>query len=212
MRISIVLISGIRIYREGIADQLSNGADMAVEKVFSDCRSAASQITALPVDVLIADIALTGLLDLVSHLKQKRPATRVIALSFSGGEDLVFTCARLGVEGFVSNTDSLDDLRQCVQTVHNGDFRYPSKVAQSLVRRLSQASAPRDTNPLSALTSRQSSVLELMEMGQSNKQIARSLGIQLATVKNHVHEILDKLRVSSRCEAAAVMRRHVNYL
>jgi DNA-binding NarL/FixJ family response regulator len=207
MSINIAVVCGIRIYRDGIADQINRYDAMFVENVFPDCGSILSRLDTLDDDLVIADILMDGLIDLVERIKHDKPATKIIVLTYSGDEEKVYECVRLGVEGFVSNNDSFDDLKNCINAVLGGDFRYPSGVARSLAKRMSTGAA--DTaidNPLAVLTSRQSNVLKLLAKGLSNKEIARNLGIEVATVKNHVHDILDKLHVPSRFKAAAMLR------
>lgn len=207
MHINIAVVCGIRIYRDGIADQINRYDSMFVENVFSDCAGILSRLNSLDPDLVIADIVMDGLIDLVEQIKRNKPATKIIVLTYSGDEGKVYECVRLGVEGFVSNNDSFEDLKNCINAVLNGDFRYPSGVARSLAKRMSTGVV--DTavnNPLAVLTSRQSNVLKLLAKGLSNKEIARSLGIEVATVKNHVHDILDKLNVPSRFKAAAMLR------
>lgn len=213
MSINIAVVCGIRIYRDGIADQINRYDSMLVEHVFSDCSSISRRLASLNPDLVIADIAMDGLVDLVTLIKQDKPATKIIVLTFSGGEEKVYECVRLGVEGFVSNNDSLEDLKSCINTVLDGDFRYPSGVARSLAKRMATgATAYSVDDPLAVLTSRQSNVLKLLAKGLSNKEIARNLGIEVATVKNHVHDILDKLHVPSRFKAAAMLHRNEGFV
>jgi two-component system, NarL family, nitrate/nitrite response regulator NarL len=206
MSIKIAVVCGIRIYRDGIAAQINRYDTMHVDNVFSDCGSIIDRLESLDPDLVIADIAVDGLIDLVDRIKRNNTATKLIVLTYSGGEDKVCECVRLGVEGFVSNNDGFEDLKNCINAVLGGEFRYPSGVARSLAKRM--AGGTTDTginNPLAVLTSRQSNVLQLMAKGLSNKEIARNLGIEVATVKNHVHDILDKLHVPSRLKAAAML-------
>lgn len=213
MSINIAVVCGIRIYRDGIADQINRCDSMRVRNVFSDCGGISNRLASLDPDLVIADITLDGLIELVAQVKQIRPATRIIVLTYSGGEEKVYECVRLGVEGFVSNNDSLEDLKNCIHTVLGGDFRYPSGVARSLAKRMATGDADHvNEDPLAVLTSRQSNVLRLLAKGLSNKEIARNLGIEVATVKNHVHDILDKLHVASRFKAAAMLHRNEGFV
>ncbi len=211
MSIRTVVLSSTRIYREGIAAQIDDRDGVQVTQTFDDCRGIEQRLRALRPDVVIADIAMAGVLHLLAEIKRARTSTRVIALTFSGEPERIYACARLGVEGFVSSSDSIQDLRACIVAVTRGEYRYPSGVARTLARRMSGDCVQPEANPLSVLTSRQSSVLQLLELGQTNKEIARTLGIEVATVKNHVHDILERLQVSNRCEAAALMRRNPPY-
>ena len=90
-----------------------------------------------------------------------------------------------------------------------GEFRCSPRVAAQLVRRLRALSRERGVDETDArLTAREQGIAALLAEGLSNKEIARRLGIELCTVKNHVHHVLEKLHATSRAQAAAQLRRH----
>jgi DNA-binding NarL/FixJ family response regulator len=101
-------------------------------------------------------------------------------------------------------------LANAIESAAHGELRCNPKIAAVLVQRLSSLSAPSAQGPnLTLLTSREREIATLIEQGLSNKQIACQLHIEIATVKNHVHNILDKLRVTTRGEVGAQLRRTV---
>ena len=110
--------------------------------------------------------------------------------------------------GFVTCDNTLDELVDCVHSVLDGELSCSPRISSMLLRRVAQLArerSPYDGRELSALTPRQTRILQLLRMGQSNKQIARELGIELATVKNHVHNLLQRLQLRHRHEAASVL-------
>jgi DNA-binding NarL/FixJ family response regulator len=98
------------------------------------------------------------------------------------------------------------DLRRAIESAWNGEAICSPRVAADAFSRLARLSAGRPPAPLSELTPREQEVARLIEQGMSNKQIARRLVITLATVKNHVHNVLEKLRVRRRGEVGARIR------
>ena len=119
----------------------------------------------------------------------------------------MLACARSGVAGIVLRNGTLPDLRATVAGVMRGETRWPSSVVGALVRHIcDRADDGRDSVEDGHLTSREREVLVLIEQGLTNKEIARRLGIEERTVKNHVHRVLEKLRVRHRGEAAARLR------
>ena len=102
---------------------------------------------------------------------------------------------------------SLDDLRRAIDSVARGESIVSPKMAASLLRRVSTLAADRAAPPaIEELTVREREIVGLIEQGLANKQIAARLNIELATVKNHVHRILEKLDVTRRGEIAARLR------
>lgn len=111
----------------------------------------------------------------------------------------------MGVAGFLPRDATLDDLAHTLTKVARGEAVCSSSVAGALLRRISTEAHQR-TVTADHLTPREREVLVLIEQGLSNKQIAQRLGIEVRTVKNHVHNLLEKLRVQRRGEAAARLR------
>ena len=135
------------------------------------------------------------------------PDARVFAITVPNSESGVVACAELGVAGFVTTDASLTELVTALESVASGDLVCSPATAGALLRRVATLAheRPRDDR-LALLTGREREVVCLIAEGLSNKQIAHRLYIELATVRNHVHNILGKLGVHRRAEAAALIR------
>lgn len=132
-----------------------------------------------------------------------------VAFSVEETEASVLACAELGVAGMLQRSGDLEELRAVVQRVLAGQTACSPALGGVLLRRLGGAGTVNgrtDPDPLRHITPREREVLELLERGWSNQQIARELCIEVRTVKNHVHHLLDKMQVSRRGEAAARLR------
>lgn len=132
-----------------------------------------------------------------------------VAFSVEESETSVLACVELGVDGMLQRSGDLEELRAVVQRVLVGQTACSPGLGGVLLRRLGGGGNARDRvepDPLRHLTPREREVLELLERGWSNQQIARELCIEVRTVKNHVHHLLDKMQVSRRGEAAARLR------
>jgi DNA-binding NarL/FixJ family response regulator len=126
-----------------------------------------------------------------------------------GGEHRILACAEAGASGYVPHDASLEELLTVVQAVAQGELLCSPRMAASLFRRLAalaSAGTGRDHQVVGTLTDREREITLLLERQLSNKDIARTLHIEVATVKNHVHNILHKLGVATRTEAAARLR------
>ena len=113
----------------------------------------------------------------------------------------------VGATGYVTRDASATDLVKAVEHAANGEILCPPRIVGALFRRLAVLASERVPNPpLQRLTRREREVALLIGEGQSNRQIAEQLRIEVATVKHHVHNILEKLEVTRRSEAAARVR------
>ena len=145
----------------------------------------------------------------VAAFRQSNSATPIIAVSVAETEAEILACAELGVAGMLPRTGSLDDLEMIVASVMRGETVCSPRVAGVLLRRVTALATVQTEMPSSQdghLTPREREVLTLIKLGWSNKQIAQNLRIEVRTVKNHVHNLLEKLRVTRRGEAAARVR------
>ena len=198
--INALVISEVRFFREGIV------AALADAPAVGDVRAAAVPESAgepAP-DVVVVDLATTPSLALVGAVRRAAPAARIVALGADREEQAV-VCARAGVRGFVTRHDGLDALVDAVVAVGHGRDLCPEDVGVLLLRGMS-GSGPAESTDAAALTPREHDVLELLGRGLSNKEIAAELVIEPATAKNHVHNLLRKLNVHRREQAAALVR------
>jgi two-component system, NarL family, nitrate/nitrite response regulator NarL len=130
------------------------------------------------------------------------PASRTVVFAVDEVEEDLLACAEVGVAGFVGRDASVEELLDAVASAQRGELHCPPRLASLMFHRLT-ALVGGGTDRLS-LTSRQIQIVRLIEAGLSNKEIARQLSIEVSTVKNHVHNVLGKLRVNHRWQAPAV--------
>ena len=135
---------------------------------------------------------------------QGRP---VIALGLDGSDAEVLASVEAGAAAYVTSNDSIDDLIVVIQAAVNGELVCPPRIGRLLQERLVCLSDARlRADRLNRLSQREQHVLSLLDDRMSNKQIARRLGLEVSTIKNHVHNIIVKLVVKNRVEAAELMR------
>jgi DNA-binding NarL/FixJ family response regulator len=134
------------------------------------------------------------------QIKALVPSVHVIMLTARTDDQALVRAIAAGCSGFVKKTDAVDDLHEAIIAAHLGEPTTPSSELSPLLRQL-----PPTHRGLGAdLTPRELEVLELMVGGLINKQVARQLGLQLNTVRNHSQNILYKLKAHSRLEAIAI--------
>jgi len=209
---SLVLFVGVRLYREGLAVELSRDARIAVVGTSGHETEALAVIARTAPDVVLVDIRAPNSFPLLVALREQ-PVRRAAALAFAVDEndDDIERCAEAGVAGFVTQDASIDDIANAVVAARSGEVTCSPRSAAILLRRLhalaSRATTTRaPTDVLAHLTAREREILALLVSGRSNKAIASELHIETTTVKNHVHRILEKVGARTRLEAAARMR------
>jgi DNA-binding NarL/FixJ family response regulator len=197
----------VRLYRDGIALSLQQQGIQVVALV-SNAPETLAAVAAAPADVVLLDVSMEGAHDVIRALVERTPGIMVVAFAVDDEhDDEVLACAEMGIAGWVGRDGSLRDLIKAIRNAARGELVCSARMAGLMARRLAVLAGRRPVVPSGTqLTPRELEIAELLRQGVSNKHIARSLSLQLATVKNHVHSILAKLGVNSRSEAGARLR------
>ena len=202
-----LVASDIRLYREGLADGLAQSGRVEVAGTAADSATTVERARELAPDVVLVDLVMAGWADAVRAVAGAEGETRVVVLGVREVEDEVIACAEAGVSGYVTREASLDELTDVVESVARGESPCSPRISALLLRRVAETAGRSLEAPAAdRLTRREAEIVGLIDEGLSNKQIAGRLSIELATVKNHVHSILEKLQVERRAEAAARVR------
>jgi len=200
-----LVLSDVRLYREGLAFALSARGEAVEIAGTADSLRRAEDVLATGCDVVLLDVGMPDALDIARALSLHDPPPKVVAVAVSDEAADVVACAQAGVDGYVPRDGSVQDVAAAIDGVMRGELLCSPRMAATLFKRLATVgSAVADT--ASALTAREREVVALIDRGLSNKQIAHRLRIGTATVKNHVHNILEKLQVTRRAQAAAQVR------
>jgi DNA-binding NarL/FixJ family response regulator len=205
----MVIVADVRLYCDGLAAVLPRDRLLIVGT--ADGRTTAPAIVqATNPDVVLVDVATPEALDLMRQLRTDPPPVAIIA--FGVGDDIpaIVECAEAGAIAYVPATAAVQDLVTTIEGAVAGELRCPPRVAGELFRRAgdrsSHATSTGGPNE-PVLTDRQRQVHAMLRQSLSNKEIAVALNISEATVKNHVHKILEKLQVPTRVKAATCLPR-----
>jgi DNA-binding NarL/FixJ family response regulator len=203
----ILIVGDVRLYRDGIAYVLSRTQGFQVVGSAGDAAEGLAQARDLLPDIVLLDLSMSCSRELAQEISRAQPQTRVVALGVTEEEEEVVACAEAGVVGYVAREGSVDALVAALESVARGELLCSPRMAGTLLRRLGRIGAERALGHSTAdLTVRERQILLLIDQGLSNKEIAGRLGIELATVKNHVHNLLEKLGVHRRSDAARLMQ------
>jgi two-component system, NarL family, nitrate/nitrite response regulator NarL len=207
VQINVVVVTHVRLYREGLASALSTSARICPVGTATDRAEGAALIHNLAPDVAIVDVAMPDALALISELHEVKSRTRVVAFAVADEISAILDCAAAGAYGYVSENASLQEFIGAVERSAAGELLCSARMAGELFRRLADRSSLREPLADQRLpTAREREVHVLVGQSLSNKEIAERLGIAESTVKNHVHSLLEKLHVSNRSAAARVLR------
>lgn len=199
-----MIIDDCTLFREILADILA-AKGVAVAHTAWDLPSLLAAFEQSEASVVLLNIATRGSHLLIRAAKDINPGVRTIVVGIpEDDEQKIIACAEAGVAGYHMRRDSLTDLIELIDNVARGQSSCPPWVSAILLRRLSNlASAPQLLERDLVLTTRETQILKMLELGRSNRDIAARLNIAVHTVKNHVHNLFTKLGVSTRAEAAA---------
>ena len=161
-------------------------------------------------DIVFLDVNMPDGLRLIHDLHMVVPDAAVVVTAMAETDGEIVACAEAGVAGFVTRDQSLAEALGVLESVARGESPCSPRTAAALLRRVAVLSAQRKPpGPPDGLTPRENQIAGLIARGHSNKEIARELCIEISTVKNHVHHMLEKLGVRGRAEAAARVRAHL---
>lgn len=202
----VFVLSDVRLYSEGLAGLLAAVPSIAVVCASAVDAGTVEQILDVHPDVLLVDAVALCRGDIVVRVSTELPALRVVACGVAEEAGEIIACARSGAVGYVARDASAEELVRTVLSVQRGELHCPPRIASVLFRHMSAVAMTEVTAPATSLTAREREVIALIDRGMSNKEIAAALTIEVATVKNHVHHILEKLQVRRRSAAAARLR------
>jgi DNA-binding NarL/FixJ family response regulator len=203
----VLIAVSVRFYREGLERILRGDATLDVVATAADLASMVEMTKATDPEIVLLDLKFEERLSTVAVLRRVAPDARVVGLAVDENADVI-SWAEAGVSSFVTPDTAVEGLADVIRAAMDDELTCSPRVAATLLRRVGHLAGERSPVFVAArLTERERQVLSLIADGLSNKDIGHRLCIEIATVKNHVHSILDKLEVSRRGEAVALLRR-----
>lgn len=206
----VVIAGDVILYVEGVAHALRQKPD------FRSVSFARSRVRTLELvadrcpDLLLVDMAMYESEATVMEVRRQFPSVLIVALAVAETQQAVIEVAEAGLAGYVSRAATLDELVATVKRAARGEVLLPPQIAAGLFRRVNALAGARShLDDTAKITAREMEIVALLDRGLSNKEIACLLGIEVSTVKNHVHNLLEKTQVSRRGEVAARLRHRI---
>lgn len=199
--IRVLLVDDHAIVREGLRALLDQSVTLQIIGEAADAAEALDEARRLRPDVVLMDLKMPGLpaADAIRTIRAQYPASQVLVLTSYAEDRQVEEVLRAGALGYVLKNIVAADLVRAIETVARGEAWLHAEAQRSLVNRMRR---PADLSPLALLTERERSVLRLLAKGMSNRAIARALHLSEGTVKGYVSNMLAKLKLEDRTQAA----------
>jgi two-component system nitrate/nitrite response regulator NarL len=206
--IDVFVLVGVRLYRDGIAGSLERDERFRVVGSAASLQDAWEQLGRLerPPHAALVDLGLAEGAGAARAVRNAWPETSVVALAVAEVDAEVVAWAEAGASALVSWDATLAELLDTVEAAAQGQAIASPAMTAALLRRIASLAGQPALENGPTLTRREREIVRLIGSGLSNKEIASSLRIELPTVKNHVHNILEKLHVGSRRDAVAAAR------
>jgi len=210
-RLRILLVDDQPLFRRALATLIGAQFDMTVVGEAENGRDALDKVRALHPDLVVMDVNMPGAsgVDGVAAIRQAGFATPIVMLTVSEDDDDLFESIKAGANGYLLKNVRPEQLFDDLRGVMRGEAPIAPAVASRLLEALRTGGIPARGQPApaaapdSGLTRRETEILQLVAGGLSNKEIANQLTITEGTVKNHVHNALEKLHLTNRVQAAA---------
>jgi len=200
-KIGVLIVDDHRVVRQGIISFLEVQDDIEVKGEAADGQEAVRLAEELKPDVILMDLLMPGVngIEAIRQIKSFNPQTRIIVLTSFIQNDKVFPAIKAGADGYLLKDASPAELITAIKAVMEGKPALHPDIAQKLMYLISDR---KKADTVEKLTQRETEVLGLIAEGMSNNEIANRLVISVRTVKTHVHNILRKLGMTQRVQAA----------
>jgi DNA-binding NarL/FixJ family response regulator len=200
-RIRVLLVDDHEVVRRGLRGFLELQDDIEIVGEAADGAQAITLADQLRPDVVLMDLMMPNVdgVTAIGEIRGRQPETEIVAVTSFIEEQKVTAALEAGASGYLLKDADADDVADAIRAAHAGEVRLDPQVARVLAERLR---ARRNETPVEPLTTRENEVLRLVARGAANKEIAAELSITERTARTHVSNILGKLGLASRTQAA----------
>jgi two-component system response regulator DevR len=216
MGLRILLVDDHEVVRVGVRALIERQPGMEVVGEASTVREAVTQAEQLAPDVVVLDIRLPGGngLEACRQIKAHRPETRIIVLTSFPDDEVLFDAIACGADGYILKQIGSDELIRALERVGRGESLLDPSLTHRVFAKMREVRQQERAHAFADLNGQEMQILARIAEGQTNREIGAALHLSEKTVRNYVSEILSKLNLTSRAQAAAYAARHriENYL
>jgi two-component system response regulator DevR len=206
----ILIVDDHEVVRLGLHALLDRQPNFEVVAEASNAKEAIERVSAYRPDVVVMDIRLPGTsgVEACQQIVENYPATKVIMLTSYAEDEMLFAAIRAGAAGYVLKQIGGDDLVRAIEAVGHGEALLDPSLTRRVFDEVRKAQREEEASAFADLTNQEMQVLRLVSEGRTNREIAEALYLGEGTVRNYVSNILGKLGVANRAEAAAYAVQH----
>lgn len=206
----IILVDDHEVVRLGLKALLERQGNMEVVGEAATAAEAVTKTLAYKPDVVVMDIRLAGAsgIDACREITTALPAVKVLMLTSYAEDEMLFAAIRAGAAGYVLKQAGGQDVVRALNAVAEGHSLLDASLTERVFAEVRRAARAQDVTAFSPLSEQERRVLSLVAHGRTNREIAQELHLGEGTVRNYVSNILGKLGVSNRAEAAAYATKH----
>lgn len=197
----MAIVEDLDEVRDGLNNFISLSTDFLVLDTFKTAEDALYNLPELQPDIVIMDINLPGMngIECIRQVKDKCPATQFMMFTVYENDEKVFEALKTGASGYLLKNTGLVQLIESIKELHQGGSPMSSNIARKLVTRF--RNNEKEVSRIETLSARENEILLLLSQGLLYKEIADQLKISVSTVRQHIHNIYEKLHVQNRTEA-----------
>ena len=204
--VSVLIVDDHAMVRSAISTWIRTIPELKLMGEASNGEEAVSRVLALRPDIVIMDLMMPKMDGIAATLAivQAFPEAKILIVTSFSEKKRAVEAIQAGAQGFILKDASLEELLEAILSIAKGRSWFSAELARALVEGVKTESAQTDLNGIETLTGREADVLKLLVQGSSDQEIAQELVIGHATVRFHIHQILDKLQVENRTQAALI--------
>ncbi len=203
-KIRVMIVDDHKIVREGLKAFLTPLLDMEIVGEAKDGSEAVERVDAFQPDVILMDIMMPKMDGIqATHLiKEKNARVQILVITSFAEDEKVVAAIHAGAAGYLLKDASPYELQTAIQDVFRGESSLPPRIASMVLRELKRVATPEHSESFLSLTSRELEILKMVAHGLSNQEIADQLTLSVWTVRTHITNILTKLALENRTQAA----------
>lgn len=210
-KIRVLLVDDHDLFREGLARILASQSEFEIVGEASNGLEAQKQAEILKPDLILMDVGMPVCdgMEATKRIKQKQPNVTIVMLTVCDENEKLFQAIRNGAQGYLLKSIRRWEMIALLKGAIQGEAAITTSMAGRMLeefRRLDKSKMMDQTDQSDILTEREKQVLFLVASGATNKEIAQKLNVSIHTIKSHMRNLLDKLHLSSRREAATLAR------
>lgn len=202
-KIRVAIVEDVKDVAENLKVIINDEPDFQCQQIYHNAEEAITFLPKAPVDIVLTDIGLPSKngIEMVTSLKGIIPETQFCMFTVFADDDKIFSSIKAGAKGYILKNDTPDSMVASLRELYHGGSPMSPTIARKVIDAFSKGITNQKREVELPLSKRETELLELLSQGLLYKEIAHTVGITTGTVKQHIHNIYEKLQVNNKTEA-----------